>query len=283
MVLLYLNHISSSRVEWFTNIAQQAICSLSAHGLRAFNLKFAKSLVSGEGDRLVVYALEMMTQAELAVPRGRRGDFATSRSRQSCRPGSGSAQAATRAGALLQVQQAVSSDLNEKVCLAAVRRRSIRGHSRKSYRDHVSENFHKKARFYQRLEFAVATEGWPLKLPVRSSRFRAALSLWAGPAILSAAASGAIAIDPRGLARHTRLPARQHHYLSCRPSLIACLSDPKRMTADAAARIPLITALTGLLALFFILPQRWWALARSQVHISQGGRGPRRFFCSSLR
>src|SRR5271167_3310854 len=45
------------------------------------------------------------------------------------------------------------------------------------------------------------------------------------------------------------------------------------MTADAAARIPLITALTGLLTLFFIFPCKWWALARSQVHISQGGVG----------
>jgi hypothetical protein len=42
--IIYLNHISSSRVQWFTNIMEQAICSLSALGLRSFDFKLQNHL-----------------------------------------------------------------------------------------------------------------------------------------------------------------------------------------------------------------------------------------------
>ena len=37
--IVYLNHISSCRVEWISDLPHQAICSLSAIGLRTFDFK----------------------------------------------------------------------------------------------------------------------------------------------------------------------------------------------------------------------------------------------------
>lgn len=42
--IIYLNHISPSRVEWFTDIGEKAICTLSAIGLRAFDFKLQNHL-----------------------------------------------------------------------------------------------------------------------------------------------------------------------------------------------------------------------------------------------
>jgi hypothetical protein len=42
--ILYLNHISTCRVQWLGNMPQQAICSLSARGLYRFDLKLQNHL-----------------------------------------------------------------------------------------------------------------------------------------------------------------------------------------------------------------------------------------------
>ena len=42
--IIYLNHISSCRVEWISNPSEQAIGSLSAIGLRAFDAKLQNHL-----------------------------------------------------------------------------------------------------------------------------------------------------------------------------------------------------------------------------------------------
>ena len=42
--IIYLNHISTSAVRWITNAAAQAVCSLSAEGLRTFDAKLYNHL-----------------------------------------------------------------------------------------------------------------------------------------------------------------------------------------------------------------------------------------------
>ncbi len=42
--IIYLNHISSCRVQWISNPADHAICSLSAIGLQAFDFKLRNHL-----------------------------------------------------------------------------------------------------------------------------------------------------------------------------------------------------------------------------------------------
>jgi len=43
--IIYLNHISSTRVAWFGDISQHTVCSLSAVGLRAFQFKLENHLL----------------------------------------------------------------------------------------------------------------------------------------------------------------------------------------------------------------------------------------------
>ena len=43
--IVYLNHISSCRVEWISDLPHQAICSLSAIGLRTFDFKLTNHLL----------------------------------------------------------------------------------------------------------------------------------------------------------------------------------------------------------------------------------------------
>jgi len=43
--IIYLNHISSCRVNWISNLSQQAICSLSAPGLLALDTKIQNHLL----------------------------------------------------------------------------------------------------------------------------------------------------------------------------------------------------------------------------------------------
>ncbi len=42
--IIYLNHISSCAVRWITDLATQAVCSLTAEGLRAFDFKLENHL-----------------------------------------------------------------------------------------------------------------------------------------------------------------------------------------------------------------------------------------------
>ena len=42
--IVCLNHLSPCRVEWITNLSEQAVCSLSALGLRAFDIKLTNHL-----------------------------------------------------------------------------------------------------------------------------------------------------------------------------------------------------------------------------------------------
>lgn len=53
--ILYLNHISSVRVEWIKDPGGQAICSLSAIGLRAFDFKLRGHLLREKATQLWFY------------------------------------------------------------------------------------------------------------------------------------------------------------------------------------------------------------------------------------
>jgi hypothetical protein len=50
--IIYLNHISPCRVEWFSNHAAQPVCSLSAIGLQAFDFKLRNHLFREKASRL---------------------------------------------------------------------------------------------------------------------------------------------------------------------------------------------------------------------------------------
>src|SRR4051812_32911489 len=50
--IIYLNHISSTSMEWFGDISQHAVCSLSAIGLRAFDFKLQNHLFREKASNL---------------------------------------------------------------------------------------------------------------------------------------------------------------------------------------------------------------------------------------
>ncbi len=50
--ILYLNHISTSCVRWFSDVRHQQICSLSARGLQAFDIKLKNHLFREKANEL---------------------------------------------------------------------------------------------------------------------------------------------------------------------------------------------------------------------------------------
>ena len=50
--VIYLNHITACRVQWFTNLSQQRVCSLSERGLYRFDIKLRNHLFREKANEL---------------------------------------------------------------------------------------------------------------------------------------------------------------------------------------------------------------------------------------